>query len=226
MQQSRERPVDNVTAAAAQANTSWWAALTAPQATLLSGALTFLAAVIGVLLGWWLLSGKVKDLRTAVEESDKLLKEHSAAVAATLAELRGKVTELDSQFTTTIESLGQLRGAVGDIQAVAAPEEAAPVEASREALRGAWEAIRDHLERIAANPEIDGRTRAKYGRIDRRRYLDLVGALDWDGQLGKQGDRYRDAVNLWQQHRTGRRAPTAKDCERMMRLRDELVPKE
>jgi len=218
--------LNNMASSGVEAAGSWWTTLTAPQATLLSGGLTFLAAVAGVLLGWWLLSGKVKDLRGAIEESDKLMKQHSASVATALGEVRSKVGALDAQFTTTLESLGQLRGAVGDIQSAASPEESAPAEASREVLRAAWERIRDHLERLAANPQIDGRTRAKYGRIDRRRYLDLVDALDWDQQLADLGDRYREAVTLWQQHRTGRRAPSSKACEQMVRLRNELVPAE
>ena len=84
---------------------SWWAALTPAQATVISGSLTFLAAILGVLLGWWLFSGKVRDLKGAVAESDKLLRLHNETVGNLIQEMREKVIGLDDQFTSMLESL-------------------------------------------------------------------------------------------------------------------------
>jgi len=148
-------------------------------------------------------------------------------MSQTLAEMREKLGGIDAQFTSTAESLGQLRGAVGDLQSATIEDEPDGAQArEREELKTAWEAIRDQLERIAASPDIDGRTRARYNRIDRRRYGDLVSALARDGRLGQKADDFRRAVLLWQQHRNGRRAVDPRDCHRMVELRDALVADE
>ena len=114
------RPILLREAGELQSLSEFWAAVTPPQATIISGGLTLLAAVGGILLGWWLFSGRVKDLKGALDASDKLLADHSANVATALLNITERVTGLDTQFTTTLESLGQLRGNVSDLQSVAA----------------------------------------------------------------------------------------------------------
>jgi hypothetical protein len=90
-------------------------------------------------------------------------------------------------------------------------------------MRENWERIRDRLEAIATNSQIDGRTRAKYGRIDRRRYGDLVTALHNDAALGADTNVYRDAVELWQRFRTGRSTPSATEVHTMQNLAERLT---
>jgi hypothetical protein len=203
-----------------------WTNITAPQATIVSGFLTLLAAVFGVILGWWLFSGRVRDLKSAIDSSDKLLADHRSTVEQAIGEIRTKVGGLDALFTTALESLGQLRGNVSDLQSIASSQdEAAPPAAvgpvgNPEMLRDDWDAIRDALEQRAADPTVDGRRRAKYARIDRRRYLALINALDEDGALGDKAPDYREASNLWQRYRNGRRAPSADDSQRMSTLRN------
>lgn len=217
----------------------FWAAVTPPQATIISGGLTLLAAVGGIILGWWLFSGRVKDLKGALDASDKLLASHSASVATALtditervANITERVTGLDTQFTTTLESLGQLRGNVSDLQSVAAstaettgasPAVPRDPPVTSEKLRDDWDAIRDRLEQRAANPAVDGRRRAKYARIDRRRYLDLIDALAEDDALGHEATDYREATKVWQKYRNGRSSPIPEDAAKMSNLRQLLV---
>jgi hypothetical protein len=209
-----------------------WATVTPPQATIISGALTLLAAVGGVILGWWLFSGRVRDLKGALDASDKLLADHRISIEKTLYDITAGVSGLESQFTTTLESLGQLRGNVSDLQSVTAP----PIESANtgpapardtpvtsEKLRDDWDAIRDQLERRAANSTVDGRRRAKYARIDRRRYLDLIDSLADDDALGSEAPSYREAARIWQKYRNGRSSPTTEDVARMSNLRQTLV---
>jgi hypothetical protein len=201
-----------------------WNSVTAPQATIISGVLTLCAAVLGILLGWGLLSNKVKDLKGAVDETDKILKEHRKSVEDVLKHVRSTLDELSSQLNSTTEGLGQLRGAVGDIQVATSPEELNEGhETTRETLRVAWEAIRDHLEQIAADPSIDGRTRARYNRMDRRRYGELVDALGKDGLLAGKLDLYRDAVTIWQKYRNGKKLPSSTDSRRLTDICSNVV---
>jgi hypothetical protein len=91
-------------------------------------------------------------------------------------------------------------------------------------MRENWTRIRDRLEQIAANPDIDGRRRARYNRIDRRQYEDLVIALQNDGALGQNTTSYRDAVDLWQRFRNGRATPSAAEVQEMRDLARRLTP--
>jgi hypothetical protein len=90
-------------------------------------------------------------------------------------------------------------------------------------MRESWKRIRDRLEEIASDPEIDGRIRAKYGRIDRRRYEKLVSALQNDGKLDADTDSYRAAVELWQRFRPGRATPSKDQVQTMRKLAERLT---
>lgn len=202
-----------------------WHALTEPQAIILSALLTIVAAVAGVSLGSVLFGNRVKNLQDALAASEALVKDHKSTVEAILTELRDKIRGLDAQFASTTESLGQLRGTVDYVANVSAGKSGNDEQAAtRDQLRSDWESIRDKLERVAANPAIDGRTRARYGRIDRRSYTELVNALASDQALGNDAGDFREAVALWHQYRNGRRQPTAEAVARMSELRNILAP--
>jgi hypothetical protein len=188
-----------------------WQSVTEPQATIIAGFLTMLAAIGAVLLGSWLFSGRVRDLKGGVEETERILRLHRDEVNSTLAELR--------------EGLGQVRGTVSDIQS-AAPSEAQNENEweAWEALRDSWIEIRDELERLAADPTIDGRTRARYGRIDRRQYWKLIEALAGDKRLGGRRRDFEAANNLWQQYKNGRRVPDRAAVNQMQQLRNSIIP--
>ena len=193
---------------------------------IVSGGLTLLAAVFGVVIGWWLFSGRVKDLKGALDESDRLLTAHRTSVEKALIDINEKVTGINEQFTTTVESLGQLRGKVSDLESASSSIDEAPITeraANPKDLRDDWEAIRDQLEQRAADPSVDGRTRARYARIDRRGYLDLIDALNNDRALGVEAPSYREANIIWQKYRNGRRSPTIDDARKMSSLRQMLV---
>src|SRR6478752_5499836 len=89
---------------------AFWANVTDAQATIISAGLTVLAAIVGVALGWWLFSGRVKDLQGALEQSDALLLRHKAEVEDTLHAIATRLGVIDTQFAGIQEALGQLRG--------------------------------------------------------------------------------------------------------------------
>ena len=64
-----------------------------------------------------------------------------------------------------------------------------------------WIKIRDYLESIVESV-YDGRTKAKYERIDRRNYALLVDALEADGMLNRsQAIAFKDAASLWHKYK-------------------------
>jgi hypothetical protein len=94
---------------------------------------------------------------------------------------------------------------------------------STDNMRENWARIRERLEAIATASNIDGRTRARYGRIDRRRIGDLVNALHNDERLGADTELYRKAIELWQRYRTGRATPSPNDVQTMRELAERLT---
>lgn len=202
----------------------FWQSLTDAQATIISAVLTIVAAVAGVSLGARMFGNRVRDLQGALDASKVMVDDHRQYVESALNEIRRKLSDFETLFGTTLESLGQLRGSLGDISA--GTGEAAKTEkeqATLESIRDAWDPIRDTLEAIAANPDIDGRTRAKYARIDRRNYNWLVDALDDDGALRGRGELFRQAVALWHKYRTNKLVPPPEAVSKMSALRSELV---
>ncbi|MFN3858893.1 MAG: DUF4175 family protein [Caulobacter sp.] len=202
---------------------SIWHDLNEPQATILAAVLTVLAAIVGVILGWWLFSGRVKDLQSTLEETETILNKHRDQVEATLQGIAGRLAEMDEQFTGIQEALGQLRGSVNVLESSTGSGGTDAQMDAREALREGWAAIRDKLEKIAADPKIDGRTRARYARIDRRRYADLIDALERDGRLGVRANLYSEAVALFHRYRNGRQVPSTADVERMRTICEALL---
>lgn len=195
----------------------WLTNLTQPQATLGSAAITVFGAIIAVLIGWKLFSAKVRDMRSALTATEELLTEHQTRVQNTLADIEVKIGGLAA-------STGQLRADVSDNQALVEKVQPAELLEEREQIRteganfeafaASWTSVRDHLEDIAADIK-DGRTAAKYARIDRRSYVDLVVALNRDSRLGENGQMYLEAAQIWASHRTRKRPLTIEVAQRM-----------
>ncbi|MPL95506.1 hypothetical protein SDC9_41677 [bioreactor metagenome] len=127
-------------------------------------------------------------------------------------------------------STAQIRADVSDRQALEdedsnePPEQAGVPELSFEDLSSNWLKIRDRLEEIASDSRIDGRTAAKYSRIDRRKYADLVASLNRDGELEDKGAEFLEAAQIWASHRSRKREPTQADIQRMIDLALLLAP--
>lgn len=201
----------------------WFMDLTQPQATLGSGIITFIGAIAAVLLGWWLFSGKVRDIKSALEVTDKLLTDHQSRVQQSLADVEEKLSSLTA-------STAQIRADVSDRQALDEEDADEPIgqagthEPNFEDLASSWLKIRDRLEEIASDSRIDGRTAAKYARIDRRKYADLVASLNKDGMLEGKGADFLEAAQIWASHRSKKKEPTQDTISRMTDLEFLLAP--
>ncbi len=192
-----------------------WEGLTQGQGTVIAALITLVAALGGVVLGWLLFSGRVKSLETALTVVESNVQTHLRTVESALRDYEEKLNE---QLASLSSQLVNVSSSVAEIP-TSLPGDIAPAQQkAQDNMRANWERIRNNLEAIAANLTIDGRTRARYARIDRRRYADLVSALDIDGKLGAENILYRNAVELWQKFRTGRATPSADEVQAMQDL--------
>lgn len=164
----------------------------------LSGFFTGTGAVLAILLAQRFFRGRITDLKGAVKETEETLERFQGAVAEKLETISGAIENLNLVIAGVQESVAKTQAAVHDSQ----PEEEQPpaqqIQApAKDRLTDEWHKILDHVESIASSPNVDGRTRAKYGRIDRRSYYDLVATLDDDGLMGGARDAADAATGLW-----------------------------
>jgi len=200
----------------------FWNSISVPQATIISGLLTILAAVIGVWLGSELFSGKVRDLKSALEQSRSLIDAYEKTVNEKLSAIISKIERLsdiagglDEQVAAQSSSVAQIQGEMIELRDTVAQGPDQTPETDKDAIiRGYWDSIREQLETEASDRSIDGRTRARYSRIDRRNYHNLIQALANDGNLDNP-DAFYGAVQLWQHFKNGRRTPSDQDLENM-----------
>ncbi len=197
-----------------------WHSLSEGQGTVIAALITVVAALSGVVLSWRLFGGRVKNLESALATTEGNVQGHIKVVENALAEYESKLNEQLSSFSLQI---GQLSGSIADLP-TQNPIVVEPVQQNyQDTIRENWARIRDRLEGVAADPKIDGRTRARYGRIDRRKYWDLVTALQNDGLLGLDGNFYKEAVDHWLKFRNGRLVPGKGDAQKMKNLADRLT---
>lgn len=192
---------------------NFWTTLTEAQATVIAAVLTIVAAILGVLLGSWLFGGRVKDLESGVSAAKTILETHKAEVEQTLSEIR-------SEMASLLETFGQVRGTLAD---QTSEQDDVPPPPAWEDIRSAWEAVRDQLERLAVNPSIDGRTRAKYARIDRRSYYDLIDSMANDDNIAGDPADFREAYTLWMRYRNNRRDIAPGDLNELRNIRDRVT---
>jgi hypothetical protein len=138
-----------------------WQNLSEGQGTVIGAMITLIAAVGGVVLGWLLFSGTARNIETALKETESQVQTHLGAVEAALS---GHASQVNEQLTSILLRISQLGDSVADIP-TSSPGTIAPAQRdAQDNMREYWTRIRDRLEAIAANPKIDGRTRARYAR--------------------------------------------------------------
>jgi hypothetical protein len=200
-----------------------WIDLTQAQAILLSGMLTVLAAVLAVFLGGKVFQSRVASLEEAIKKTEKIIEDHLTRVADKVASIE-EITNATAR--NVVSNRGEDEEAGEDIQVDASihqfPENAEGPEIDlRTRFLEAWNSIRGALEDRASDTEIDGRTRAKYLRIDRRNYQRLVDALKNDGNLN-DAKLFSDAISLRQAYKNNRREIVQESVEKMEQFQNKL----
>ena len=202
---------------------NWWATLSAGQGSALSGAFTATGAVVGVFIASRFFSGKVKTLSEALSESKRLLDEHALYVNLTLTDITEKFNVLDTQFSSFTSGIGRIESSVGDLSDKADESTDEALTADWDTIRGLWLDVRDELEKRASSDLIDGRTRAKYGRIDRRKYIELIDSMASDRKItDADAESFRSAFSTWRQYKNGRKVVEQKDVKKLRELKEKL----
>lgn len=186
-----------------------FAHLTGPQAELLSAAATLLSAVIVAVVAplvFHLITRRgVKDFNGAIEEL-KGTAESARTQAGTIRQTMGDVREVSSQVKDLGVLIASVQEALANTQNTlleSRPEQAlrpandgaTPNESGRDEIRRLWRGLQEDIERQASRPDINGNTRAKYARLDRRNYFRLIEYLQDDGKLRGDFGLWREAYD-------------------------------
>ena len=196
----------------------YWINLTEAQASLLSTAVLIVAGGFGVILGAMLFGGRVKNLKSALEASNEVIQKHQD-------EAKAQLKVMEEQMSATLGAVSQLRSSVFDLRTDVEDKVTDEAGKMRQAFKNHWYAIRDELQRRAANPNIHGRTRARYASYSNNEIAALIEVMQKDGFLqSSQANAFNDAHGLWTWHRNGKPNMTQADVQKMRELAIDLVP--
>lgn len=203
----------------------YWINLTDAQASLLSTLVIVVAGALGVVLSAFLFGGRVRNLETALAQTEEkinlAMQKSSARVDAFNDQLAEKLGTVDEQFSATLDALGQLRNSVAGLQDAADKN----ADSLRDQLHAHWSAVASALEDVASDPKIHGKTRARYSKIPRRTLHELFNTLAAEQKLSAdQAPVFKAALELWTWHRNGKPALTQQDVDRMKEYAIRLVP--
>jgi hypothetical protein len=208
-----------------------WNNISLPQATLLLGVFTLLAAIFGVLIGAFLFSGKVSDIKSAIDTTEGHINEHLRNLKDTTDSLSQKSADLDSLMGDLFQRFNKFEAdeaaedqgsdeAIEDETEVANEGDLSAGMASSvhlnlfDEIEALWEEVRNRIELIAAHKAIDGRTRGKYRRVDRRSYQNLIDLMEGDKNLPSASEA-KSAYQIRMRFRNRRKTPDSQDIEQL-----------
>ncbi|RST83465.1 hypothetical protein EJC49_22510 [Aquibium carbonis] len=201
----------------------FWTNISEGQGAVVSSIFTIIAAALGVVLGSRLFGGKVTDLRKALRHAEEALNTHERSVDHKLREILDNIKFVEVNVVSSLEKISRVSGEI--VTSNLADENANPEQqqSNIERIRSDWRKLSESLEDIVSDVSIDGRTRAKYARIDRRQYGQLIESYHEDFGLPNV-TKYRRALQIWHKYRNGRSVPTDIEVQEMSRLSAELAP--
>lgn len=204
--------------------------LTAPQAEVISAATTMfsalLVAVFAPLVFHLLTRGGLKDFNAAVTEL-KSAADSAKTQSQTIRDTMGTVRGVSSQVTDLGVLIASVQEALANTQNTlleGRPEEPVVSNGHRtdvsvhERIKIIWRGLQEVVERRASNPQINGNTRARYARMDRRSYLTLIETLLDEGKLAGSTEDWRAAYYLWAGAKNPATSVSETDVQRMQQL--------
>lgn len=188
-----------------------WTGLTEGQALLISSLATLLSAFIVAVLGPWILQRRLQNMDASAREVHERIQQFNdlfASLEAGLSHAQNAMSDYNDRLT-------QQQSPEGD------PTTESEADQWRREVMEAWADVRDRIETLASQPSLHSKRRAKYARIDRRNYGNLLSALSKDGVINSP--HWDDAYKIWSRYRTNRSEVSQQDVEMMRSLR-RLLP--
>lgn len=227
----------------------YFAGLTAPQADVIVALLGLLSVLVGVTLApvmFLLITRKgVTNFEAAITKVTSSAKNVEGSVAnvttsvdlvsARAAEIVGDLDTLKATTLQINDLVSALQRSNAMVQARQDEEDeqtnletqtsttaSDDEQQNKEAMRALWADLQGLIEDSASDPDIDGRTRAKYARMDRRKYEDLAVTLFEDGRLPGTESQWRSAIDIWNKSKRNGHRVAVSTVEQFRREVDKL----
>jgi len=175
--------------------------------------MTATGAVAAVLIVQHYFGGKVKNVTNSLEEIQRIITEFQVTIEERFAQITSTIVDVDASISGLQDVAASTQAAVYDNRELDGGNEF-PSENEIDKKRKVyeiWEQIRGVIEKIASSDEIDGRTRAKYARKDRRSYYTLLESLSADGRISDYVSQFNRSAEIWY------------SCRRSSDIRDEMI---
>ncbi len=210
--------------------------VTPAQAELVSAAggvvSVLLAAVLAPIVFHLVTRKGVADFRAAIDDvtsSAKTVREKTVEMGGEIGQLSEKLVEINALLSAVQmnQAISQSKTDEAEqaTESSTLPTAVAGDSDARSRLKDAWARVRNRLESIASDSTIDGRTRARYARIDRRDYREVVNTLSHEGRLGVDSDEWLRAVFIWYQYRPNNQTIDATALGELEQLAERLEAK-
>jgi hypothetical protein len=191
----------------------------------MSGFFTAIGAVTALYLAQRFFKGRLSDLKSAISETETSIDKFRLSVEEKLKAFDTSLIMLDAATSALQESASKTQAAVYEAQEVIEEPGVSQIpqaDSPKASLRRDWQEIASHFEQIASSKNVDGRTRAKYGRIDRRVYYDLISALASDDLLANVKDSADAATRIWYSNRK-RNNVSQQEADSMKKYKDQIM---
>lgn len=193
-----------------------------------SGICTLVASVLLAWLGPRFFAQRISSVTEAVGEVKRLVSDMHKTVdplRQSLGTVGTQVEVLGAQVQSVNVTVSALQGSLGKLQGSSEETERETEEIVHNGAKilSLWYEIRDRIEQIAANPNIDAERRAEFSQIPRRSYLGLIDELDRNGLLGDDAHKWREAWRLRNIARRQRDASLPDEFEAMSKLSKVLL---
>jgi hypothetical protein len=190
------------------------------QTQILTTVMLLIGGGMGVWLGSLLFGGRVSNLKTAVKETENIVKDFKQDTAEQLEAMQ-------KQLEATLEQLTRARKEITDL----APQEAdanggdaqpaAPgvPQGDRGEFLRSWYTIRNRLRALSQNAQIHGHRRNRYAKYNNNQIGVLIDDMRIDGELSEDlASLFHEAHDLFAWHRNGRPQLTQDDVQQMRLL--------
>lgn len=173
---------------------------------------------LGILLGSWLFGGRVKDLKSALDESND-------AVGEFRDQMTEKLSSVDDQLSVTLEALTQLRSSMSDLRSDVEEQDISQGHELRNEFKRHWYAIRDQIQKQAQDTAIHGKTRSRYARFTNNEIGQLIEAMIADDHMPPPtANALKEAHEKWVWHRNGKPEMIEADVQKMRDIALQVIP--
>jgi hypothetical protein len=197
----------------------FWNALTEGQGSVVAACITIFGAGLGALFVHIFLGGQLRSLDKTISDTQKKISDLANIIDLINTQVSANLT-VSSEIRAREVAQEEIAETTPQVSAVGAPS---PVlgsdQDSREKFKRAWQRIAARIEEMAGS-HADGRTRAKYARIPRYDWRDLVIVMLSDRSPDSLGTRLREAAELWETNKRRMSEVSESSARAMERLAD------